>query len=80
MENAPEGDTISAMLDRGDIDGFIAPRPPGGAAATNPDVGWLFPDPTAVAKDYYRRTQIFPIMHVVGVRKELAAKIGRAHV
>jgi 4,5-dihydroxyphthalate decarboxylase len=74
MENAPEGDTISAMLDRGDIDGFIAPRPPGGAAATNPDVGWLFPDPTAVAKDYYRRTQIFPIMHVVGVRKELAAK------
>jgi 4,5-dihydroxyphthalate decarboxylase len=74
MEDAPQGDTISAMLDRGDIDGFIAPRPPGGAAATNPDVGWLFPDPTAVAKDYYKRTRIFPIMHVVGVRKELAAK------
>lgn len=74
MESAPEGDTISAMLDRGDIDGFIAPRPPGGAAASNPDVGWLFADPTAVAKDYYKRTQVFPIMHVVGVRKELAAQ------
>ncbi|WP_020656464.1 4,5-dihydroxyphthalate decarboxylase [Massilia niastensis] len=74
MENAPEGDTISAMLDRGDIDGFIAPRPPGGAAASNPDVGWLFDDPTAVAKDYYRRTGVFPIMHVVGVRKELAER------
>jgi len=74
MENAPEGDTISAMLDRGDIDGFMAPRPPGGAAASNPDVGWLFDDPTAVAKDYYRRTGVFPIMHVVGVRKELAAQ------
>lgn len=74
IESAPEGDTISAMLDRGDIDGFIAPRPPGGAAARNPDVGWLFPDPTAVAKDYYRRTGVFPIMHVVGVRRALAER------
>ncbi|ALL00006.1 4,5-dihydroxyphthalate decarboxylase [Massilia sp. WF1] len=74
MESAPEGDTISAMLDRGDIDAFIAPRPPGGAAANNPDVGWLFADPTATAKDYYKRTGIFPIMHVVGIRNELAAQ------
>jgi 4,5-dihydroxyphthalate decarboxylase len=74
MENAPEGDTISAMLDRGDIDGFIAPRPPSGAAATNPNVGWLFSDPTAVAKDYYQRTGVFPIMHVVGIKKEVVAK------
>ena len=74
LENAPEGVTISEMLDRGDIDGFIAPRPPSGAALRNPNVGWLFDDPTAAAKDYYRRTGIFPIMHVVGVRKELAAQ------
>jgi len=74
LEAAPDGDTLSAMLDRGDIDGFIAPRPPGGRAARNPNVGWLFPDPTVSAKDYYRRTGVFPIMHVVGVRKELAEK------
>jgi len=74
MESAPEGDTISAMLDRGDIDGFIAPRPPGGAAAKNPNVGWLFSDPTAIAKDYFKRTGIFPIMHVVGVRRKLAER------
>jgi 4,5-dihydroxyphthalate decarboxylase len=74
MENAPEGTTISDMLDRGEIDGFIAPRPPSGAAARNPNVGWLFDDPTAVAKEYYQRTSVFPIMHVVGVRKELAAE------
>ena len=74
LESAPEGETISAMLDRGDIDGFIAPRPPGAVALRNPNVGWLFDDPTAVAKDYYKRTGVFPIMHVVGVRKELAAQ------
>ncbi len=72
IESAPEGKTISQLLDEGEIDGFIAPRPPSGAAMTNPNVGWLFDDPTAVAKDYYRRTGIFPIMHVVGIRKELA--------
>jgi 4,5-dihydroxyphthalate decarboxylase len=72
VESAPEGKTISQLLDEGEIDGFIAPRPPSGAAARNPDCAWLFDDPTAVAKDYYRRTGIFPIMHVVGVRKELA--------
>ena len=71
MENAPDDKTISDMLDKGEIDGFIAPRPPSGAAAHNPNVGWLFDDPTAAAKEYYTRTKVFPIMHVVGIRKEL---------
>jgi 4,5-dihydroxyphthalate decarboxylase len=71
LEAAPEGDTISAMLDRGDIDAFMAPRPPS-CAGKNPHVGWLFPDPTEAAKDYYRRTSVYPIMHVVGIRKTLA--------
>ena len=74
LESAPEGVTITELLDRGDIDGFIAPRPPGASALANPNVGWLFDDPTAAAKDYYRRTNVFPIMHVVGVRKTLAAE------
>lgn len=72
VESAPEGTTISQLIDQGDIDAFIAPRPPSGAAQHNPQVAWLFDDPTAVAKDYFRRTGIFPIMHVVGIRKELA--------
>ena len=73
LENAPEGATISGMLERGEIDAFMAPRPPS-CAATNPNVGWLFDDPTAVAKDYYTRTGIFPIMHLVGVRRTLVAQ------
>jgi len=71
FENAPEGTTISELLDRGEIDGFMAPRPPSAQALSNPAVGWLFDDPTAAAKDYFKRTGIFPIMHVVGVRKTL---------
>jgi 4,5-dihydroxyphthalate decarboxylase len=75
IESAPEGDTLSAMLERGDIDGFIAPRPPSRGAPKHPDIGWLFPDPTAAAKDYWRRTAIFPVMHVVGVRRTLVDRL-----
>jgi 4,5-dihydroxyphthalate decarboxylase len=74
LEDVPEGKTISALLDEGAIDGFIAPRPPAGAALHNPNVGWLFADPTAAAKDYYARTRIFPIMHLVGIRRTLVAQ------
>jgi 4,5-dihydroxyphthalate decarboxylase len=74
VESAPEGQTISALLDRGEIDGFIGPRPPNAVALRNPNIGWLFDDPTATAKAYYQRTGVFPIMHVVGIRKELAAQ------
>jgi len=71
LDNAPEGRTLSNMLDAGEIDGFIGPRVPSGFGR-NPQIGWLFPDPVAAAKDYFKRTGIFPIMHLVGVRRELA--------
>lgn len=74
LEQAPEGSTISDLLDRGEIDGFIGPRPPSRHVLRNPNVGWLFDDPTVVAKDYYRRTGVFPIMHVAAIRKELAQR------
>ncbi|CAN5305598.1 ABC transporter substrate-binding protein [soil metagenome] len=74
IEDAPAGMTISELLDKGEIDGFIGPRPPNRAALANPNIGWLFDDPTTVAKDYYRRTGVFPIMHLVGIRRELAEK------
>jgi 4,5-dihydroxyphthalate decarboxylase len=71
LDNAPAGKSISRLLADGEIDGFIAPRPPSLPRKT-PDVGWLFPDPIATASDYFKRTGIFPIMHLVGVRRTLA--------
>ena len=40
----------------------------------HPNIGWLFSDPVAAAKDYFKRTGYFPIMHVVGVRRTLAER------
>jgi 4,5-dihydroxyphthalate decarboxylase len=71
MENAPAGRTISELLESGEIDAFIAPRVPSLAGKRNPNIGWLFPDPIAAGRDYYKRTQIFPIMHVTGIRRTL---------
>ncbi len=71
LENAPAGKTISELLETGDIDAFIAPRVPSLAGKADPRIGWLFPDPIAAGRDYYRRTGIFPIMHVTGVRRTL---------
>ncbi len=74
LENAPEGMTISELLLKGEIDGFIAPRPPSKAALASANVGLLFRDSAAAAKEYFKRTGIFPIMHLIGVRKTLAEK------
>lgn len=70
LTDAPKGRTISAMLADGEIDGFIAPRAPA-LPPNTANVGWLFPDPIEAARDYFKRTGIFPIMHLVGIRRTI---------
>lgn len=72
VEAAPDGATLNAMLAEGEIDGFIGPRWPRCFAEGHPHVGRLFRDSVAAAEEYYSRTGIFPIMHVLGVRRTLA--------
>jgi 4,5-dihydroxyphthalate decarboxylase len=72
LEAAPAGASLSGMLAAGEIDAIISPRAPSCHASGDGNVGWLFDDPTAAATDYYRRTRVFPIMHMVGVRRSLA--------
>ena len=74
IQPAPEGNTLSGMLEAGEIDGLIAPRAPSCFTRRAPNVGWLFPDPQAAAAASFRRTGVFPIMHVLGVRKSLVER------
>ena len=74
IETAPADATLSGMLADGRLDGVIGPRAPSCFDRGHPSVAWLFPDPTAVAADWYRRTKIFPIMHVLGIRRELVER------
>jgi len=72
VEEAPQGATLNGMLAAGEIDGFIGPRWPRCFAEGHPHVGRLFSDSIGAAEDYFRRTRIFPIMHVLGLRRSLA--------
>lgn len=72
MEPAPKGRTLSELLASGDIDGFIGPRTLSCFDNRHPNVVRLFADSKAAGMDYYQRTGVFPIMHVVGVRRSIA--------
>jgi 4,5-dihydroxyphthalate decarboxylase len=74
LDPAPEGKTLNAMLEAGEIDAFIGPRTPSCFERGAPNVGWLWPEPMTVSKEYFRKTGIFPIMHMIGVRRELVTQ------
>lgn len=69
-----ERKTLDAMLVAGEIDALIAPQAPPSFRAGNPDIGRLFSDTAAAEQAYYRKTGLFPIMHVVVLRKDLCER------
>ncbi len=72
IEDAPQGATLNQMLRDGEIDGFIGPRWPKCFREGHPHVRRLWQDGFKAARQWHEETDIFPIMHVVGVRRSLA--------
>lgn len=61
------------LLEDGGLDAMFSPSVPPGLGR-HPDVTRLFPDYRGVEMDYFRRTGIFPIMHLVAIRKDIQEK------
>ena len=74
VTRAPAGTDLGQLLEDGEIDALISADVPKCVLEKSPNVARLFPDYEAVERDYYRRTGIFPIMHTVVVKRELAAQ------
>jgi 4,5-dihydroxyphthalate decarboxylase len=70
LKAIPAGETLSQHLDNGRIDGLISALAPS-CLGRNPSVRRLFPDYRAVEEAYFERTRMFPIMHLVGIRRSL---------
>jgi 4,5-dihydroxyphthalate decarboxylase len=67
----PADRTLSSMLAEGEIDALYTPRIPRPFARRDPRVRRLFGDVVAAERDYYAATGIFPIMHVVVLRRDV---------
>jgi 4,5-dihydroxyphthalate decarboxylase len=70
IEHNRSGRSLSELLATGEIQAIIGSGLPD-ALRSNPDVQRLFPDFHAVELDYFRRTRIFPIMHLVAMRRDV---------
>lgn len=63
---------LGKLLEGGAIDALFSADVPKAVLDGSPKVGPLFADHAARERDYFARTGIFPIMHTVAVRRELA--------
>lgn len=63
--------TLDAMLDAGEIDALFSALVPPSIVRKSKNVRRLFPDFEAVERDYFKSTGIFPIQHIVAVKKDV---------
>lgn len=69
VEPIPAGATLVQLLAAGELDALYTPRTP--STFRSGEIDRLFPDYRAREADYYARTSIFPIMHVLVLRRDV---------
>ncbi|HYS24902.1 MAG TPA: hypothetical protein VEP46_04845, partial [Vicinamibacterales bacterium] len=63
--------SLSEMLAAQEIDCAIIARPPTCFLEGHPDVVRLFPDYLEMEEAYYARTKVWPIMHIIAMRRAI---------
>jgi hypothetical protein len=72
VEQAGADVDLGELLVSGEIDALVSADAPKAYLEGHPAVGRLFENHVEVERDYFRRTGIFPMMHLIVVKRELA--------
>ena len=67
----PQGKDESDLLLDGDVDALFHAVEPRAFAEGHPKVKRLFDDPRSTERAYFKKTGIFPIMHVIAIRNDM---------
>lgn len=70
LSPGPAGMDESELLMSGKCDALIAPITPKAFVEGDPKIKQLFPDARAAEQAYFKKTGVFPIMHVVSIRND----------
>ena len=73
IEQNRSGKSMSDLIEERLVDATLGTSLPE-AIRHNPDIQRLFPDYETLEKAYYKRTRIFPIMHLIAIRKDVYEK------
>lgn len=71
---APEGRSLAELLEAGAIDAMVFPEIIAPFLRGSPTIRRLFPDVKAAETAFYRTHRMFPIMHVVVLRRDVAER------
>ena len=67
----PDDKTLVAMLEAGELDALFTARAPSSFLKHQPHIRRLFPKFRETERKYYEKTGLFPIMHLIGIKKAL---------
>jgi 4,5-dihydroxyphthalate decarboxylase len=74
LEPIPPDKYLSQMLDDGELDAMFTARAPSSFIKGSPNVDRLFKNYREVEGEYYRKTGIFPIMHLIVIKRDIYEK------
>jgi 4,5-dihydroxyphthalate decarboxylase len=74
LTRLPDDKSVEVMLADGELDALLHPDLIRPLLDKDPRVGRLFPNVKQAEVAYYNKTGIFPIMHVMGIQREIVEK------
>ena len=71
IDNIGKDQTLDGLIEEGKLDALAVTSPPRAFLRGSPAVKRLFPNCRDVEAEYYRQTRIFPIMHMLVIRRAI---------